>query len=296
MSEFSEGMAVGQSLGNNNNNCCHPAVPMMPMYGGYGMGGFGGFGGYGGDGWWILLLLLCGWGNNGWGNNGGGNQMIGYELGRVATTNDVASGFNNSAVLGSLNDLKLGQSQGFAGVQQTLCQGFSGVNQTVMNGFHGVDNAICNLGYQTQNGIHQLSTQLADCCCQTQRAIDGVNYNAERNACNIQNAIYNSTRDIIDSNRCGFDRIENRLVQQEMDRLRAENQDLKFEKSQINQNAFIAANQEAQTATLIRRLGLDCPQPTYLVNPPTPINFPVNSCGRVQFTNGGSCCNAGCGF
>ena len=35
MSEFSEGMAVGQSIGNGNN-------------------GFGGWG----DGWWILLLLL----------------------------------------------------------------------------------------------------------------------------------------------------------------------------------------------------------------------------------------------
>jgi hypothetical protein len=40
MSEFAEGYAVGQ--GNNN----------------YGNG----WGGFGGDGWWILLLLLCGWG------------------------------------------------------------------------------------------------------------------------------------------------------------------------------------------------------------------------------------------
>ena len=99
MSEFSEGMAVGQSLGRNDNNCCYP---MMPMGGFGGMGGFG----YGDNGWWILLLLLAGWGNGNWGGNGGGNQALGYELGKVATTNDVASGFNNSAVLGSLNDLK----------------------------------------------------------------------------------------------------------------------------------------------------------------------------------------------
>ena len=278
MSEFSEGMAVGQSLGNNN--CCYP---VMPMYGGYGMGGFGG---YGGDGWWILLLLLCGWGNNGWGNNGGNAQNLGYELGRVATTNDVASGFNNSAVLSSLNDLKLGQSQGFAGVQQTLCQGFSGINQTVMNGFHGVDNAVCNLGYQTQAGFNSLGHQISDCCCQTQRAIDGVNYNLATQACDLKSAIYNSTRDIIDSNRCGFDRIENRLIQQEMDQLRAENQSLKFEKSQANQNAFIAANQEAQTAELLRRLGRDCPTAAFLVPNPN-CCYDQNIFG---FNRNGGCC------
>ena len=282
MSEFSEGMAVGQSLGNNN-NCCYPA---MPMYGGYGMGGFG----YGND-WWILLLLLCGWGNNGWGN-GGNNQMVGYELGRVATTNDVASGFNNSAVLGSLNDLKLGQSQGFAGVQQTLCQGFSGVNQTVMNGFHGVDNAICTLGYQNQAGIHALGTQLADCCCKIERGIDGVNYNMATQACDLKNAIYNSTRDIIDSNRCGFDRIAGMLTQQELDRLRAENQTLRFEKSQANQNAFFAANQDAQTAELLRRLGRDCPTAAYLV--PNP-NCCYDQNALFNFGRGNGCCNGCCG-
>ena len=275
MSEFSEGMAVGQSLGNNN--CCYP------MYGGYGMGGFG----YGND-WWILLLLLCGWGNNGWGGNGGNNQMVGYELGKVATTNDVASGFNNSAVLSSLNDLKLGQSQGFAGVQQTLCQGFSGVNQTVMNGFHGVDNAICNLGYQTQAGFNALGHQISDCCCQTQRAIDGVNYNMATQACELKSAIYSSTRDIIDSNRMGVDRIVGMLTQQEMDRLRAENQALKFERSQANQNAFITANQEAQTAELIRRLGKDVPTPAYIVpNPNCCYDQSVFGFNR----NGNGCCH-----
>lgn len=199
MSEFSEGMAVGQSLGQNNGNGCYqPAMPMVPAYGGY--GGMNGFGN--GDGWWILLLLLCGWGNgnNGW-NNGGGN-FLGYELGRVATTNDVASGFNNSAVLSSLNDLKLGQSQGFASVQQTLCQGFSGINQTVMNGFHGVDNAVCNLGYQTQAGFNDVSRQISDCCCNLGRAIDGVNYNMAKNTCDIIQAGHNDTQRLLDYWNC----------------------------------------------------------------------------------------------
>ena len=287
MSEFSEGMAVGQSLGNNN-NCCYPMMPMMPMYGGYGMGGFG-MGGFGyGNDWWILLLLLAGWGNNGWGN-GGNNQAVGYELGKVATTNDVANGFSTSTIMSTQRDLQLGQTQGFADVQQTLCQGFNGVNQSLMNGFHGVDNAICNLGYQTQAGVHALGTQLADCCCRVERGIDGINYNMATQACDLKNTIYNSTRDIIDSNRCGFDRIAGMLTQQEMDRLRAENQTLRFEKSQSNQNAFFAANQDAQTAELLRRLGRDCPTPAYIV--PNP-NCCYNNAGLFGFNgNGcGSCC------
>ena len=178
MSEFSEGMAVGQSLGYNNGNC----------------GGFNGWG----DGWWILLLLLCGWGNNGW-NNGGGNQMVGYELGRVATTNDVASGFSTSTIMSTQRDNQLAVQAGFANVQQTLCQGFSGINQSI-----------------------------ADCCCQTQRSIDGINYNMAKNTCDIIQSGNNNTQRIIDY-----------LTNQEMCNLRSENQALRLQASQAAQNAYL---------------------------------------------------------
>ena len=289
MSEFSEGMAVGQAIGRDSGaNVCYPA---------YGMGG--GFGnGLGNDGgWWILLLLLAGWGGNrGWGGNGfsGGNcegvGALGYELGKVATTNDVASGFNNSAVLSKLNDITLGQTQGFASVQQTLCQGFSGVNATVNTVGNTINQGICNLGYNIQGGFNTLGHQISDCCCQTQRAIDGVNYNMAKNTCDIQNAIFNSTRDIIDSQHRDTDRIIGYLNNQEMDRLRSKISTLETEKAIAGQNAYITANQAAQTAELVRRLGADCPQPSFLVNPPTPVNFPTNCCGQVQFNN----CGGGC--
>ena len=270
MSEFAEGLAVGM---NTNGNC---------NYGGNGMG----WGGWG-DGWWILLLLLCGWGNNGWGGN---NQNAGYELGRVATTNDVASGFSTSTIMSNPRDLQLGQANGFAGVQQTLCQGFSGINQTVMQGFHGVDNAICNLGYRNQQGFNDLSRQIGDCCCDTRAAIADVKYANERQTCDLQNAICNSTRDIIDNQRAGTDRIIGFLTNQEMDRLRTENQTLRFEKSQANQNAFFTANQDAQTAELLRRLGRDCPTPAYIV--PNPNCCYDNGFG---FNRNGNCgCGCGC--
>lgn len=171
MSEFAEGLAVGQ--GNNNNN------------------GWG-------DGWWILLLLLCGWGNNGW-NNGGGNQMVGYELGRVATTNDVASGFSTSTIMSTQRDTQLEMNAGFANVQQTLCQGFNGINQAI-----------------------------GDCCCRTQAAIADVKYANERNTCDIIQSGKDNTQRIIDYLTCA-----------ETQKLRDENLALRFQASQYAQNAYL---------------------------------------------------------
>ena len=230
-SDFGMGYALGADSSNNNG---------------------GGNGLWGGDGIWAILLfaMIFGWGN-GFGGFGGGMGAGGRGCASgCATQADLAAGFNNSAVLSSLNDLKLGQ----AGVQQTLCQGFNGVNTTILQGFNGVDNAICTLGYQQQAGVNALSTQLAQCCCDTQRAIDGVNYNMATQANALQQAMCTNTRDIIDSQNAGTRAILDFLTQDKITTLTAENQSLKFAASQAQQNAFITANQQAQTAELIRRL------------------------------------------
>ena len=185
MSEFAEGYAVGQGSNNGYNN---------GMCGGWGE-------------WMWIIVLFALWGGNGFGFGGGGMR------GDYATQSDLAMGFNNSAVLSNLNDLKLGQCQGFAGVERSVCD---------------------------------LSHQISDCCCATQRAID------------------NSTREIL-----GF------LTNDKISTLTAENQALKFAASQANQNAFITANQEAQTAELLRRLS-PIPTPAYVV--PNP-NCCYNYCG-----------------
>ena len=230
---------------------------------------------FGNDWAWIVILLLFGWGGRGFGGYGGfgGNNC--------ATQADLAAGFNNSAVLSNLNDLALGQ----AGIQQTLCQGFNGVNTTVLQGFNGVDNAICTLGYNVQGGFNTIGHQIADCCCQTQRAIDSVKYENATNTCAIQNTIQNTTRDIIDNANANSRAILDFLTQDKIATLTAENQSLKVQASQTAQNAFITANQEAQTAELIRRLGRDCPVPAYVVPNPNccyqPFSF--NNCG---FNNG----------
>lgn len=252
---FAEGYAVGQ--GNANN-------------GGWGNGAWGA------EWLWIIVLFAL-FGNGGWGfggNGGCGNGNLNYELGKVATSNDVAVGFAQNATLSSLNDLKLGQ----AGIQQTLCQGFGGVNTAILQSANTLQNAICQLGYEQQN-----------CCCQTQRAIDGVNYNMAKNACDVTNAIHTSTRDIIDSQRDGTNAILNFLTQDKIATLQAENQSLKFAASQTAQNAYLTATIDAGNAELIRRLGRDCPVPSYLV--PNP-----NCCYTPNFSAYNGCgCNSGCG-
>lgn len=234
-----------------------------------------------GSAWWIIILLLFGWGGRGFGFGGGYGSGQGGCGSPCATQADLAAGFNNSAVLNNLD-----------GIENALCQGFNGVNTALLQGFAGVDNAVCTLGYNMQGGFNALGHQISDCCCQTQRAIDRVAYENQANTCALQNTINGTTRDIIENANANSRAILDFLTQDKIATLTAENQSLKFQASQTAQNAFIQANQEAQTAELIRRLGADCPQPAYVVQPPQPVTFPTNCCGTVNYAAGGC---GGCG-
>lgn len=228
--------------------------------------GYGNNSMFGSDWGWILLFLLFGWGGYGFGGRGFGGGQGGCGGSPCATQADLAAGFNNSAVLNNLN-----------GIQASLTQGF-----------HGVDNAVCTLGYNMQAGFNGIQHAISDCCCQTGRAIDGVNYNLATQACDTRNLIQGVARDITDNQNANTRAVLDFLTQDKIATLTAENQSLKFQASQQAQNAYIAANQEAQTAELIRRLGRDCPVPAYVV--PNP-----NCCYQpVAFNNGG--CGQGYAF
>ena len=128
--------------------------------------GAGDEGGWG-SGWFlivVLFLFMFGFGNNSWGNRQG-------EYGQYAT----------------------------AATQQEILFGqqFGQINDRLTN----IGNGICNLGYEMQGNIGQLGkevalaqngtnmtvmqtgnsiqSQMAECCCTTQRAIDSVNANID---------------------------------------------------------------------------------------------------------------------
>lgn len=220
---------------------------------------------FGGGGIWglLILALLFGWGGVGFGGGGLFGGMFGGGGNGALTRADINAGFQ-------FNDLQ----NGIRGIERGLCDGFYGV----------------------QGQLANMAAQSASCCCETQRLL-------ERGFCDVGYALATNTTNVIQSQHADTDRViakldamENARMAEKLDALRNENLALKFAASQASQNAFITANQEAQTATLLRRLGAECPTPAYLVNAPTPVTFPVNSYGQVQFCGGcGNSCG-GCGY
>lgn len=276
------------ALQNRDNCCCNNGN-------GYGWGN-----GWGGDGGWIFLLfilLIAGRGWGGFGNGfGGGFGGFASDFQGVATRADINSGF-------AFNDLQ----RSVQAIQNGISDSTYALNNSILNGFHGVDNAVCQLGYQTQQGFNGLSSQLAQCCCNTERSIDGVNYNLATQSCDTRSAIkdlgYNVATlgcNIIQNQHNDTDRVIAKLNEMESNRkdekiayLTSENNSLKFRASQSEQNAFITANQAAQTAELIRRLGRDCPVPAYVV--PNPNCCYDNFRNWGFFNNNGCGCNNNCG-
>lgn len=237
---------------------------------------------FGDNGWWIILLFLV-WGNNGWGGFGQRGGGIREEVSYSFDMNGLENGVRGvqQGLADGFYAMNTGMLNGFNGIQSTLCQGFSGINQ-------GMAQQTFDLSTQ----LHNMAAASADCCCQTQRAIErgfaDTNYNLATQACDTRRAITDSTRDIIDSNNAGVRSILDFLTQDKIATLTAENQSLKFAASQAAQNAFITANQEAQTAELIRRLDTPCPVPAYVVpNPNCCYNYGV-------YANNG--CGYGCNF
>ncbi len=276
------------SLANEGIPFTMPVQPASGSAGGTGNGLFGN-----GEGSWFIIILFLfaflGWGNNGRGNSGGGySGAMPYVINAGGESGGaVQRGFDHQAVITKLD-----------GITQGICDSTYALNGTITNGFHGVDNAICSLGNSMQQGFNAtnvalmqgqnaLQAQLADCCCTTQRAIDGVRYDMATQACDTRNTIQNTTRDIIDNQNANSRAILDFLTQDKIATLQAENQSLKLAASQSNQNAVLMAAMDANKAEILRRSGHDCPTAAYIVQPPTPVSFPTNCCGTFTGYNGG---------
>lgn len=197
-------------------------------------------GGFGNNDLFDLLVLFALFGNGGWGGFGGfGGGFGGSGFQGYATRADINEGF-------ALNGLQTG----ITAIQQGIC-----------------------------DSTYALTGAIKDCCCTTQRSIDGVNFNMANGFNTVNQTVNTATRDILENNNANTRAILDFLTNDKISTLTAENQALKFQASQARQNDFIAANQQAQTAELIRRLGADCPTPAYVVQPPTPVHFPYSGCG-----------------
>ena len=130
----------------------------------------------GGNGiWWLALMIMFGGGFGGWGNRGG----------NPATQEFVQNGFN-------FNDL---QDQN-RDILQAITGGTAQAVAAAKEAEYETINVAKDAQAQLQMGLNQLQ-QIAlqnqanenQCCCQTLRAIDGVNYQNAQNTQKILDAI-----------------------------------------------------------------------------------------------------------
>ena len=233
-------------------------MPVAPAYGGGGDGMFGGNGA-----WWIIVLLLFGWGR-GFGGYGGNGTGTGAEIQR---------GFDQSAVMNGINNLATAQ-----------CNGFAGVNQGIATGFAQAEIAANSRQMADMNQNFQLQSAFQNCCCENRQATADLKYtmateaaatraNCDANNQKILDKLCQLELDGIKQNYEG----QLRAMQNQLNAAQGENQALRFAASQGAQTAQILANNEAQTTALEQYLA-PVPRPAYVVQNP-------NCCG--QFGYGG---------
>ena len=119
----------------------------------------------------ILFILMF---------NGGG-LFGGTRAGEALTRAEMQQGFDTAEVTRKLD-----------GLTQGLCDGFYAQNTTMLNGFAGVTAAVNESRFASQQ-----------CCCETNRNIDGVRYDGQKNTCDIITAIHaegEATRALIRDN------------------------------------------------------------------------------------------------
>lgn len=210
-------------------------------------GGNGGFGWDGNGSWFIIIILFLfaflGWGNNGWGNNGGnsGGVVDGYVL---------SSDFAN--IERKMDLINGGLCDGFYAANTTLLNGFAGVNQNMNNGFQTAELSRANQQAALMQQLNAMQMQAAECCCNTQRSIEGVRYDMAAQACDTRNTVQNATRDIVENQNANSRAILDFLTNSKMRDLESANQELR-----------LAASQSAQNNYLISQLR-PCPSPAYI--------------------------------
>ena len=158
----------------------------------------------------IYLVWLAVLGRGGiFGGAGAGDTAVQGAL----TRSDLFEGFNNQDVNAQLR-----------GITNGLCDGFYAVNSGMKDGF-----------YMTREGIAENRFAAQQCCCETNRNIDGVRYDMSKGFCDVAGAIHaegEATRALINAN----------TIQELRDRLEARDRDIlvrDFQLSQLAQNQYL---------------------------------------------------------
>lgn len=236
-------------------------------------------GGMWGEGSWMWIIvvfaLLFGWGNNSFPGNRGGGSGSGAADGYILATD-----FAN--IERKIDGVNSGICDGFYAVNTGMLNGFAGVTQAVNSGFSAAELSRCNQQAALMQQLNTMAMQAADCCCKTQTAIQGVNYNLATQACDTRNLIQSATRDIVDAQNAGTRAVLDFLAQDKLATLQTENQNLKLAASQSAQNAYLANVVNCGMDRVIQRVA-PYPIPAYQVA------NPLAGCGSCCGYNGYGC-------
>ena len=266
-----------------------------------GNGGMDGFGG--GNGWWIILLFLCLFGNGGWGNgNNGGGMSGGGSNGSVGglfypfmnQTDTINDGFRDQM----LNDNITSIRDGIGNLSTQLCNCCCDMRDTVNQGFYSAEIAASNrqmanmqTAFGLQNAVNQgfsnISSQFADCCCENRLANCQTQNIIQREASDTRFADLNNTRDIIQSQSNGIQTILDKLCQLELDGKQDRINDLERQLTMAN----LAASQTRQTTDIQNSIISElrsCPIPSQ----PVYGSQPIFTCPN----NNNNGCGCGCGI
>lgn len=177
----------------------------------------------------------------------GGGGLFGNRYGQDAaaqgalTRSDLFEGFNTQDINSQLR-----------GITNGLCDGFYAINSDMKDGFYGNQAAVKDGFYATQSALAENRFAQQNCCCETNRNIDSVRYDASKNACEIATAIHaegEATRALINQN----------TMQALRDKLEDRDRDILKRDFQLSQ--------QYQNAALISELR-PCAKPAYLTCSP----------------------------
>lgn len=158
-------------------------------------GGFGGFGnGFEGL---IYLAVIASMFGGGWGGFGGfgGNGAGAAALAGMATQNDVQRGFDNQNLQAQTRDILSAVTNGTAQTIAASTQNAASAITAIKDGNAGVIREFGNV----ETMLQALSGKQQECCCETLRAIDGVNYNGAINTAAINANTTAQTQKILDA-------------------------------------------------------------------------------------------------
>lgn len=149
---------------------------------------------FSGGGLWLFAILALMWGGGGfgWGNNNFANA-IGYE--NLATSNEVQRGFDNQNQLSSQREI-------LSAVNAGTAQAVAATNQAKYDNINvakDIQMALSQQIGQVANMETSINDKIQQCCCETLRGIDGVNYNNALNTASINANTTAQTQKILDA-------------------------------------------------------------------------------------------------